>query len=334
MAKKKKKVFRPFCWYCDRDFEDEGVLIQHQKQKHFKCDHCGKRLNTAGGMAIHVAQVHKETIKRVPNAIPGRDSLDIDIQGMVGIPEADLAAYMAKYESHAADATHARNAANAWDAAGPATANGCWDASNPATAPRYASNASAPGMPPLPPGMPPMPPPPGFVAPPFPPTSGPTAFPPPPPPTALPPPPPRPPTPSQASQQGPAAPSPKALPGLPPKPLVGPNAQPRSTPPNSMPPSPKKRTFDDMNASTASTATTSPDARVSAPAVAAPATGTSSLPARAQEVSAVPAVPAAIVGAPAAVVTTVGDKQVVVVYSDDQYSMEERRAMHYLTTKG
>ena len=48
--------------YCERDFEDEKVLIQHQKAKHFKCPHCNKKLNTAGGMVVHVAQVHKETI--------------------------------------------------------------------------------------------------------------------------------------------------------------------------------------------------------------------------------------------------------------------------------
>jgi hypothetical protein len=25
------------------------ILISHQKAKHFKCDRCGRRLNTAGG---------------------------------------------------------------------------------------------------------------------------------------------------------------------------------------------------------------------------------------------------------------------------------------------
>lgn len=48
--------------YCERDFEDEKVLISHQRAKHFKCNHCSKKLNTAGGMAVHVMQVHKETI--------------------------------------------------------------------------------------------------------------------------------------------------------------------------------------------------------------------------------------------------------------------------------
>jgi hypothetical protein len=50
--------------YCERDFEDEKVLISHQKAKHFKCHICYKKLNSAGGMAIHVAQVHKETVEK------------------------------------------------------------------------------------------------------------------------------------------------------------------------------------------------------------------------------------------------------------------------------
>lgn len=59
---------RPWCYYCEpdwdpdssnaetdnnageREFEDLKLLISHQKAKHFKCERCGKRLNTAGGM--------------------------------------------------------------------------------------------------------------------------------------------------------------------------------------------------------------------------------------------------------------------------------------------
>ncbi|KIO26739.1 hypothetical protein M407DRAFT_15001 [Tulasnella calospora MUT 4182] len=60
MAKKKNKfVLKPWCWYCEREFEDEKVLMQHQKAKHFKCKHCPRKLNTAGGLAVHVQQVHK-----------------------------------------------------------------------------------------------------------------------------------------------------------------------------------------------------------------------------------------------------------------------------------
>ncbi|RKO91168.1 hypothetical protein BDK51DRAFT_23791, partial [Blyttiomyces helicus] len=60
--KKKKSELKPWCWYCDREFEDEKVLINHQKARHFKCGTCSRKLNTAGGMVVHVLQVHKETL--------------------------------------------------------------------------------------------------------------------------------------------------------------------------------------------------------------------------------------------------------------------------------
>lgn len=40
---------RPWCYYCERDFDDLKILTLHQKAKHFKCERCGRRLNTAGG---------------------------------------------------------------------------------------------------------------------------------------------------------------------------------------------------------------------------------------------------------------------------------------------
>lgn len=33
----------------ERDFDDLKILISHQKAKHFKCERCGRRLNTVGG---------------------------------------------------------------------------------------------------------------------------------------------------------------------------------------------------------------------------------------------------------------------------------------------
>lgn len=57
MTKKRKrypdlnqKLERPWCYYCERDFDDLKILISHQKAKHFKCERCGRRLNTAGGI--------------------------------------------------------------------------------------------------------------------------------------------------------------------------------------------------------------------------------------------------------------------------------------------
>ncbi|CAK9137001.1 unnamed protein product [Ilex paraguariensis] len=94
MGKKKKRASsKMWCYYCDREFEDEKILVQHQKAKHFKCHVCHKKLSTAGGMVIHVLQVHKETVNKVPNAKPGRESTDIEIYGMQGIPPDILAAH-------------------------------------------------------------------------------------------------------------------------------------------------------------------------------------------------------------------------------------------------
>lgn len=43
---------RPWCYYCERDFDDLKILTLHQKAKHFKCDRCNRRLNTAGGESL------------------------------------------------------------------------------------------------------------------------------------------------------------------------------------------------------------------------------------------------------------------------------------------
>ncbi|KAH0538993.1 hypothetical protein FGG08_004442 [Glutinoglossum americanum] len=82
---------RPWCYYCERDFDDLKILISHQKAKHFKCERCGRRLNTAGGLSVHMNQVHKETLTTVENALPNRANLDVEIFGMEGIPEEVLA---------------------------------------------------------------------------------------------------------------------------------------------------------------------------------------------------------------------------------------------------
>ncbi|KAF8889928.1 hypothetical protein BD779DRAFT_1469643 [Infundibulicybe gibba] len=125
MAKKKnKQIIRPWCWYCEREFEDEKgtnfvqVLMQHQKAKHFKCNMCPRRLNTAGGLAVHIQQVHKlepekwaasqtciiaiihptKSLPRIDNAIPGRDGYEVEIFGMEGIPAPDVADYKRRKE--------------------------------------------------------------------------------------------------------------------------------------------------------------------------------------------------------------------------------------------
>nr|CAB3454252.1 unnamed protein product [Digitaria exilis] len=53
-------------------------------------------------MAIHVLQVHKESVTKVPNAKPDRESTDIEIFGMQGIPAHVLAAHYGEEEDPSA----------------------------------------------------------------------------------------------------------------------------------------------------------------------------------------------------------------------------------------
>ncbi|OEH79377.1 zinc finger (c2h2 type) domain-containing protein [Cyclospora cayetanensis] len=103
MGRKKKRGSRvkPFCYYCDRGFDDEKVLIQHQKAKHFKCSICCRKLDTATGLAVHLLQVHKEQLANVPNALSGRDSVDVIVHGMDGIPNEIIQEKLAKYQQRA-----------------------------------------------------------------------------------------------------------------------------------------------------------------------------------------------------------------------------------------
>eukprot|EP00871_Galdieria_phlegrea_P005531 jgi/Galph1/597/GphlegSOOS_G5404.1 len=92
MGRKKKassseNTERIFCWYCDRDFQEEKILASHQKEKHFKCQWCNKRLMSVKGLVVHAQQVHKEEVNKVPNAVEGRDSIEYDVFGMEGIPQ-------------------------------------------------------------------------------------------------------------------------------------------------------------------------------------------------------------------------------------------------------
>jgi hypothetical protein len=128
MTKKKRHhpdveevLSRPWCYYCERDFDDLKILINHQKAKHFKCERCGRRLNTAGGLSVHMSQVHKENLTAVDNALPNRAGLDIEIFVMEGIPE-DIVQqhhqrvltnyHQAQAERQAATGNSAQNSAN------------------------------------------------------------------------------------------------------------------------------------------------------------------------------------------------------------------------------
>ena len=88
MGRKKKQIvnLKPFCFYCDKEFNNELILHQHQKSRHFNCIKCKKRFSTAPALDTHYFQFHQEKLKSVPNAKRGRDTFDISIYGMDGVP--------------------------------------------------------------------------------------------------------------------------------------------------------------------------------------------------------------------------------------------------------
>lgn len=169
MGRKKKKQSKPWCWYCNREFDDEKILLQHQKAKHFKCHLCHKKLFTGPGLQIHAIQVgsilllfqdsfsastpfqvHKETIDKVPNAIKGRDNIEIEIYGMEGIPEEDLREHERRLAGREKDDSNS-SATNKTAVSAPAVVP-------PMMMPPIPPSGMMPmGFPPMPFGMAPMP---------------------------------------------------------------------------------------------------------------------------------------------------------------------------------
>ena len=129
--------------YCNREFDDEKVLISHQKAKHFKCLTCSKKLFSGPGLKIHCMQVHRETIEKIPNSLAHRHNIDIEIFGSGGIPEKD------KIEHEKSKSARPNNSNDDND-------------NLPSTAPPVAPPAipppppaTFPGFPAFPPGLPP-----------------------------------------------------------------------------------------------------------------------------------------------------------------------------------
>lgn len=98
MAQSKKRKYetledlleRVWCYYCEKDFVDLLQLVDHQRKMHFHCPHCNRRLNSANGLVVHVANVHKETVDKVanvPRELSGRESTKVEVFAMEGIPE-------------------------------------------------------------------------------------------------------------------------------------------------------------------------------------------------------------------------------------------------------
>ena len=89
MGKKKQEriILKPFCYYCDKEFKNETILIKHQKNRHFACKDCRKKFSSAQSLVTHAMQKHRIAISKVFNAKKGRDSCALNIYGMEEIPE-------------------------------------------------------------------------------------------------------------------------------------------------------------------------------------------------------------------------------------------------------
>ncbi|ORM39661.1 BUB3-interacting and GLEBS motif-containing protein [Babesia sp. Xinjiang] len=94
---------KPFCYFCNREFDDEKILIMHQKAKHFKCPECNRKLETANGLAVHMQQVHKLIQRKVPFALESRDNITSVVQGMQGVPFEAIEEHRMKYQKKLGD---------------------------------------------------------------------------------------------------------------------------------------------------------------------------------------------------------------------------------------
>ena len=80
------KPRKPTCFYCERAFDAEEALIQHQKAAHFRCTMCKRAFNSAPAMGVHMTTVHQTELKAVPRAVAGREDPSLEISGMHGVP--------------------------------------------------------------------------------------------------------------------------------------------------------------------------------------------------------------------------------------------------------
>ena len=55
---------KPFCYYCDKIFNNEITLHQHQKAKHYTCQKCQKKFSTSDSMLNHMFKSHKEQLSK------------------------------------------------------------------------------------------------------------------------------------------------------------------------------------------------------------------------------------------------------------------------------
>ncbi|CAK9093140.1 Protein SUPPRESSOR OF FRI 4 [Durusdinium trenchii] len=91
----------PFCYYCDREFEDIKTLVHHQRAKHFCCNESGRTFDSVTSLRIHLLNSYKKSLKEVPNALPGRDNPDVVVHGMDGLPQDVLEERLQKLKAEA-----------------------------------------------------------------------------------------------------------------------------------------------------------------------------------------------------------------------------------------
>ncbi|KAJ9075823.1 hypothetical protein DSO57_1032005 [Entomophthora muscae] len=105
MGKKRKVIVTilPWCWYCEREFDSEKLLIEHQRKRHYTCEICSKKHKTLAYLNEHSIREHKAPIEKVAYSLPGRDSVDIVIRGTEGIPEKDVLIHSKKIEAQFED---------------------------------------------------------------------------------------------------------------------------------------------------------------------------------------------------------------------------------------
>ena len=60
MGRRKRKLdyVKPFCYFCERVFDNEITLHQHQKNKHFNCTVCSKKFPTTSNLVAHIGSAH------------------------------------------------------------------------------------------------------------------------------------------------------------------------------------------------------------------------------------------------------------------------------------